>query len=94
MGIVSRKLLDRSSSSRLDRPETKTPVTSWSQDRSLLTDETGGVQLGDLVLGQDEPHQPRHVGEGPRLDVRDQVVGDVDREQLGLAGKHQGSQGI
>ena len=73
---------------------TKTHRSYPGYSRVLLTNETSRVQLGDLVLGEDESDQSGHVGEGPRLDVRDQVVGDVDGEKLGLAGKHQGSQGV
>ena len=57
--------------------------------RTHCTWQTQGVQLGDLVLGQDQPDEPGHVGEGPRLDVLDDVVRDIDREQLGLRAQNQ-----
>lgn len=50
------------------------------------------LQPGQLVLGQDEPHQPGHVSEGAGLDLPDQIVGQVDAEQLGLAGQDQGAE--
>ena len=50
----------------------------------VLTCHGVGLQSGEPVAGEDEPDEPRHVGEGAGQDVVDQVVGQVHREQLGL----------
>ena len=50
----------------------------------VLTCHGVGLEPGEPVAGEDEPDEPRHVGEGSGEDVVDQVVGQVDREQLGL----------
>ena len=50
------------------------------------------LEAVNLVLGENEPDEPRHVGEGAGLDVADEVVGQVDGEELWLGGQHQGGQ--
>jgi hypothetical protein len=42
------------------------------------------VQPLELVPGQDEPDEPRHVDEAALLDVADQVVGQVHAQEAGL----------
>ena len=50
------------------------------------------LEAVNLVLGEYEPDEAGHVGEGAGLDVTDEVVGQVDGEELGLGGQHQGGQ--
>ena len=52
------------------------------------------IKLGNFILRQDESDKPSHVGEGSGLDVRDEVVGHVDRQQLRLGAEYQGGEGI
>ena len=91
----SKKLFARSSSTKLESPGKKqTFMTNSFIKTTSNTNKALSVKARDLVLLQDEPDQPRHVGEGPGLDVRDDVVGHVDREKLRLSAKDQRSQSV
>ena len=59
-----------------------------------LTREGSLSDLFDAVPGQDEPHEPRHVGEGADLDLVDDVVGQVHGEQLGLGAEDAGPESL
>ena len=52
------------------------------------------IKLGNFILRQDESDESGHVCEGSRLNVRDEVVGHVDRQQLRLGAEYQGGEGI
>ena len=101
----TRKLVGKSASlidalaEALNSPK-KQNVTNQAYEASKEFEETDLTREGslsdlfDAVPGQDEPHQPRHVGEGADLDLVDDVVGQVHGEQLGLGAENSGPESL
>lgn len=52
------------------------------------------IKLGNFILRQDESDESGHVCEGSGLNVRDEVVGHVDRQKLGLAAQDEGAESV
>lgn len=86
MGNVSKKLKDKSSSTRLESSARKeesftNPVIQCDM---YQTCECVLMELVEHVPGEDEPDEPGRVPERPGLDLADEVVGQVEGEQLVL----------